>query len=89
MILADEDISSAIQMHLQEKGKDGYICAQDIIDYISTPEMQRKLEKANIKKKSILLCTAQRWLRFFGWHYGKIKKGMYIDGHECEDVVKY
>ena len=24
-----------------------------------------------------------------GWHYGKKKKGMYIDGHEREDVVEY
>ena len=24
-----------------------------------------------------------------GWRYGKKKKGMYIDGHEREDVVEY
>jgi hypothetical protein len=24
-----------------------------------------------------------------GWHYEKMKKGIYIDGHEREDVVKY
>ena len=24
-----------------------------------------------------------------GWHYGRKKNGMYIDGHEHEDVVEY
>ena len=33
--------------------------------------------------------TAQRWLHQMGWHYGKQKRGMYIDGHEREDVIKY
>lgn len=70
-ILTDEDISSTIKTHLQEKAKDGYIRAQDIVDFVST------------------LRTAQRWLKYFGWRYGKIKKGMYIDGHEREDVVQY
>ncbi|PBK82635.1 hypothetical protein ARMGADRAFT_1038428 [Armillaria gallica] len=58
-ILADEDISAAIQLHLQEIVKDGYISAQQIIDFIATEEMQKMLEKANIKKRSIMIWPDQ------------------------------
>ena len=33
--------------------------------------------------------TARRWLRKMGFSYHEVKKGVYIDGHEREDVVKY
>ncbi|KAJ7433379.1 hypothetical protein B0H11DRAFT_2259444 [Mycena galericulata] len=33
--------------------------------------------------------VAQRWLKKLDWRYGKKKTGMYIDGHEREDVVAY
>jgi hypothetical protein len=33
--------------------------------------------------------TAQRWLRFkLGYECKEARKGMYIDGHECPDVIK-
>ncbi|TFK39154.1 hypothetical protein BDQ12DRAFT_722537 [Crucibulum laeve] len=63
--------------------------AQDIVDYIASPKMQKKLEEGSIKKELISLRTAQCWLNTMGWQYGKKKNGMYIDGHEQEDVVAY
>ena len=33
--------------------------------------------------------TARRWLIKLGWQHTKIKKGVYLDGHEREDVVSY
>jgi hypothetical protein len=51
--------------------------------------MQQKLEESGARKKKISLLTAQRWLHQMGWCYGNKKKGMYIDSHEREDVVKY
>lgn len=33
--------------------------------------------------------TARRWLVKLGWHRTTIKKGVYLDGHERPDVVKY
>ena len=78
----------AIQLHLHGIAKEGYIRAQDIIDYILTPELQQKLDDANVKKK-ISLQIVQHWLHWMGWQYGKKKNGIYIDGHEWEDVVKY
>ena len=33
--------------------------------------------------------TARRWLKNLGLIHGRYKKGVYFDGHECEDVVQY
>lgn len=85
-ILNDEDFTQRIQLHLLEVSKNGYVYAQDIVDYVSQPEVQESL---GMKKRTISLKTAQRWMRKLGWRYGKRKNGMYIDGHEREDVVQY
>jgi hypothetical protein len=69
-----------------EIAKESYIKAQDIVDYIATPQMQEKL---GAKKTGISLRTAQQWLQRLDWRYSRKKNGMYIDGHEREDVVKY
>lgn len=81
-ILEDEDFLQAIQLHLQAIAKDGYIQAQDIVEFVSQPEMQSKLEVFGAKKRSISIRTAQHWLHKMGWQYGKKRNGMYIDGHE-------
>ena len=33
--------------------------------------------------------TAQQWLIKLGWQQIVVQKGVYMDGHECEDVVEY
>jgi len=33
--------------------------------------------------------TAIQWMTAMKTHYKKEKNGMYIDGHECDDVVIY
>ncbi|KAF8486647.1 hypothetical protein JB92DRAFT_3130812 [Gautieria morchelliformis] len=84
-ILQDEDFRLSIQLHLQSVAKDGYIRAQDIVDYIVTAKMQERLGG----KTTISVRTAHRWLHRMDWRYGRKKNGMYIDGHEQEDVVQY
>jgi hypothetical protein len=38
---------------------------------------------------TIVESTAQRWLKFkLGYTSKEGKKGMYVDGHECADVIK-
>ena len=39
-ILEDEDFKRNMQLHLMEIAKKGYIHAQDIVDYVGTPEVQ-------------------------------------------------
>ena len=88
-ILEDEDFAEAIHLCLQEIAKDCYICAQDIVDFIATLVMQEKLKASGLKKRSILVQTVQHWLHRMGWWYGRKKNGMYVDGHEHEDIVEY
>ncbi|KAF8171707.1 hypothetical protein BJ912DRAFT_833259, partial [Pholiota molesta] len=85
-ILEDEDFCQDIQLHLTEIAKKGYIRAQDIVDYVATEEVQKKL---GTKARTIHVRTARRWLHKLNWRYCQKKKGMYIDGHEREDVVEY
>ena len=86
-ILEDEDIAHAIQLHLMEIGKKGYIHAQDIVDYIATPKIQEQL--AGKTKTTIHVCTARCWLNKLNWRYAHKRNGMYVNGHEQKDVVKY
>jgi len=87
-ILKDEDLAQDIQLHLTEIAKKGYIHAQDVVDYVATPEVQERLRTTG-NARGISLRTAQRWLKKLSWRYAKKKNGMYIDGHERDDVVDY
>ncbi|KAH8980000.1 hypothetical protein EDB92DRAFT_1954391 [Lactarius akahatsu] len=89
MILEDEDIKQTIQLHLLECTKARHVTAGDIIEIVSTPELQEKFSQAGITKLTISECTACHWLSRLDWQYGQPRKGMYIDGHEHEDVVEY
>lgn len=42
-----------------------------------------------VLKKPLSERTAQRWLIKLGWRRTVVRKGVYMDGHEREDVVKY
>lgn len=85
-ILEDEDFQRDIQLHLTEISKKGYIRAQDVVDYVATEEVQQKL---GTRARGIHVRTARRWLHKLKWRYTEKKKGMYVDGHEREDVIEY
>ena len=51
-------------------------------------EVQR-VEKGHPPKVSLQARTAREWLNKMGYRWKNIKKGVYIDGHEREDVVEY
>ncbi|KAJ7455762.1 hypothetical protein FB451DRAFT_1048672, partial [Mycena latifolia] len=82
-ILEDEDLAQEINLHLQGIGQ--YVAAQDIVDFMATDEMKARLHL----KKGISLRTAQRWMGRMQYRWQKEPKGMFADGHEREDVVKY
>jgi hypothetical protein len=82
-ILADEDLSQEIHLHLQSLGP--YVSAMDIVRFMDSPEMRTRLDI----KKSITLRTAQRWMRVIGYRWRSEPKGQYKDGHERVDVVDY
>ncbi|KAF7293622.1 hypothetical protein MIND_01141500 [Mycena indigotica] len=88
-LLDDEDFCAAIKLHLQLVcAKNKHFRAQDIVDFVAGEEMQAKLEAAGVQKRTISVRTARRYKRM-DWRFGKRKNGMYVDGHEREDVVAY
>jgi hypothetical protein len=42
-----------------------------------------------LTKASISRTSTYNWLRKLGFYKSELKKGVYIDGHKREDVVKY
>jgi hypothetical protein len=87
--LEDEDIAREIKLRLTENTKGTYLKAADVANVIASPEIQEIFRQKGICKPSISDRTARRWLAGLGWRYGKMQNGMYIDGHEREDVVEY
>ena len=79
----DNDLAQEIHVHLQGVGK--YIKAEDIVQYYAQPEILAHLKRM----KTILLATARRWLEKMGYHWKRNHRGLYVDGHECADVVSY
>ena len=56
---------------------------QDALNRLIFPELNIHL------KKTISECTAHHWMIKLGWHQTIVRKGVYMDGHECEDVMDY
>ncbi|KAJ7455083.1 hypothetical protein FB451DRAFT_985540, partial [Mycena latifolia] len=91
-LLDDEDFSLAIKLHLQAVAeKNGHFRANTIVDYVASPEMQALLVERGVpvQQHTISVWTARRWLKTLDFRFGRRKNGMYIDGHERDDVVKY
>ena len=88
MVLDDKDFSHGITFYLLKISKKDTVHAQDIMDYVQLPNVQGKLASSGLKSK-ISLWTAQRWLTKLRWRDGRKRNGMYLDGHEQADVVKY
>jgi len=85
--LYDEDLSTKIHEFLLNLRKDQlFFKAEDIVNFVATPDMQVAM---GTKATTISKQTAQRWLKRMGWRYGKMANGMYLDGHEREDIVEY
>ena len=88
-ILDDEDVSHSLQSLLLSHTKGCYITAIDVVELVSGPVMQEKFSQSGISRPSISERTGRRWLQHLSWRYGPSRNGMYLDGHEREDVVAY
>jgi hypothetical protein len=80
---------SEIKLRMVKKSKKGIMKAEDVVDLVASPEMQKTFSEKGLCKASILKRTAARWLQKLDWRYQRTRNGMYIDGHEREDVVAY
>ncbi|EKM75371.1 hypothetical protein AGABI1DRAFT_132271 [Agaricus bisporus var. burnettii JB137-S8] len=78
-----DDLRLEILTHLQSIGK--YVQAQDIVNYLDKPDIKARWKL----KKTIAICTTQRWMKELEYRWERLTNGMYEDGHEREDVVLY
>ena len=60
-----------------EMAKNGYIRAEDVVDYVTSPQIQAKLGS---KAHGISIRTAHRWLKKLDWRYGRKQKSMVMKG---------
>ena len=88
-VLRDKDIACEIQTRMIEKFKKGFVKAEDVVDLVASPEIQKVFSEKGICKPLISKKTATRWLQKLNWRYQGTRNGMYIDGYEREDVVAY
>ncbi|KAF8471749.1 hypothetical protein BDZ91DRAFT_473229 [Kalaharituber pfeilii] len=99
--LDDEGVQLAVREYIANVGEalTTHGLAKAITEYLrrNGEEEEEGIELENIlvnassaeKSRSIKACTARRWLRKLSFRWRDIKKGVYIDGHEREDVVQY
>lgn len=101
-LLDNPSVRSAVEAFIENLavGKVSY-CFQDINKLTSlylnqvTPrslmnEVNNKiLRSLSLPKTSITECTAKKWLLRLGYRRDSYRKGIYMDGHEREDVVEY
>ncbi|KAF7304187.1 hypothetical protein MIND_00650800 [Mycena indigotica] len=91
-LIDNESFCLKVKLQVQTiAAKEGYFRADDIVDYVASDEVQRELEEMGIpiQERTISVWTARWWLKRLDFHFGVRKNGMYIDGHEREDVVAY
>lgn len=83
-LLDDEDVKLKVAHYLREKKFN-----------LTVSQFVRFLENEVLpsvgveKKKTIAESTARNWLSRMGFEFKEHRKGVYIDGHERDDVVMY
>lgn len=79
----DEGLAQEIHVHLQGIGP--LVRAQDLVDFMGTPEMKKRTGHT----KAIDISTAQRWMKKLDYRWMVDPKGQFVDGHERADTVAY
>ena len=59
------------------------------MEVVASPKMQEVFALKEISKWLISSRMALCWLEQMGWSFGKLKNGLYLDGHKRADVVEY
>jgi hypothetical protein len=88
-ILTNKDIAEILQSKVMEIAKKGYLKASDIVDIVAGPNVQAMLSNIGICKPMITEQMARNWLQMLEWRYTQTWNGLYVDGHERDDIVQY
>jgi len=92
IIIEDEEYKEMaltwIRLNTSVKGRPNMMAANVRSWVVSVPLPQVRLHHTQVPS-SISDRTAVRWLHQLGFEPASTKKGVFIDGHECIDVVEY
>ena len=83
--LADKAVETRVRDYLSNVPS-GKVTPRALRDQVN---LKIFLELGIKPKKPLHVRTARRWLIKLGWRHSTIRKGIYMDGHERADVVKY
>lgn len=81
--IVDPELQASARAYLKVIGK--YVAAKNLVDFTKQPAIQHIFQFS----RPISLATARRWMPKIGFQWRQGYRGMYIDGHERADVVKY
>jgi len=97
--LEDEGVLLAVREHIASVGGKliSLSLAQAITEYLKEEGMSGEVQEVetvirnenSIVKRSISERTARNWLNRLGFEWKDVRKGVYVDGHEREEVVHY
>lgn len=83
-LVDDEDVAAKCQAWIRSQG--GHTTPKKFKEFVK----QTLLLKTGItKQKTISDSTSRRWLNVLGFFHQQQRQGVYYDGHERDDVVKY
>ncbi|KAF8139716.1 hypothetical protein EV363DRAFT_1392657 [Boletus edulis] len=85
-LLNNERIASAVRWYLTvlANGEITPLHLMKQVNEVIMPSLGLDLDGQNISE-----ATARQWLAKLGYELKEVKKGIYVDGHEWEDVVTY
>ena len=93
--LNDEGVQLAVREWLAGATEDeltGYGLAKAVGRYLDSRRAEQALAECfqvGPGGNRIRARTARRWMKKMGFSYDEVKKGVYVDGHEREDVIRY
>jgi hypothetical protein len=84
-LLSDEQVQTAARIYLTglPTSEVTLSCFCHMLNECILPSLGYTL------KDGLSECIAQQWLMKLGWRNRLLQKGVYMDGHERPDVVKY
>ena len=86
-ILPDLALQKRATIHIDDGDISDETSGQDDDDDITSASVSDLLKFYGLKSLSVV--TIYRWMRTLGLKYKMRTKNFYVDGHECEDNIRY
>ena len=97
----DEAVRNFVMEFVKSKGEEitSSLLARAVSEYVGSQPVQAQFEglleaaseerASTSGKRGIKIEAARRWLKSMGYSWRTVRKNVYVDGHEREDVVEH